>query len=291
MASWDGKSRGNLLGYKIFLFTIKVGGVPLAYTLLKFISFYFYLFAAAPRKVIMDFYTGALSMSEPQAKKATKRNFQLIGQSIIDKVAFLTGKDKKYTFAFDGHDILKQMEEDGKGGILISAHLGNWDIAGNMLKSTDLTVPVNVVMFENEVEAIKKHMDSQTGGNKFNVIPIGNDLSHIIRINAALSKGEFVCIHGDRFMGPMKTITLPFFGKDAKFPAGPFEMGAKFKAPVTFVFNLKKSDYEYQLSSTAPLRDEITSATDLATRYAAKLEQMTRDYPEQWFNYYDFYKQ
>lgn len=291
MASWDGKSKGTLLGYKIFLFTIKVGGVPLAYTLLKFISFYFYLFATAPRKAILEFYTGALSMPESDAKKTTKKNFRLIGQSIIDKVAFLQGKDKRYTFSFDGHDILKKMEEGGKGGILISAHLGNWDIAGNMLKSTDLNVPVNVVMFENEVEAIKKFMDSETGGNKFKVIPIGQDLSHIIRINAALSKGEFVCIHGDRFFGPMKTLTIPFFGRDAKFPAGPFEMGAKFKAPVTFVFNLKKSDYEYQLSATQPLRDEITSAKDLAERYVTKLEQMTKAYPEQWFNYYDFYKQ
>ncbi|MCB0760145.1 MAG: lysophospholipid acyltransferase family protein [Flavobacteriales bacterium] len=289
MASWDGKSRGSLLGYKIFVLTIKWGGVHLAYALLKIVSFYFFLFAKKPRKAIEDFYINALKMDSQLAKKTCRKNFRLIGQSIIDKVAFLSGKGDKYGFAFDGHDILVDLEKQGKGGILISGHVGNWDIAGNMLKSTDLTVPVNVVMFENEVQAIKKFMDQETGGNRFKVISIGNDLSHIIQINAALNKGEFVCIHGDRFVGKVKTMTVPFFGRDARFPAGPFEIAAKFKAPVTFVFNVKKSDFEYQLSATKPIREEITSAQDVVERYVDILEEKTRQYPEQWFNYYDFY--
>ena len=45
MSQWDGKSKGTVLGYKIFLFFIKTFGIGSAYLILHFVSLYYYLFA------------------------------------------------------------------------------------------------------------------------------------------------------------------------------------------------------------------------------------------------------
>ena len=61
MSRWSGKSKGTVLGYKIFLFFIKFFGVGAAYLLLRFVTFYYYLFAGVNRNAIVDFYTYTLN--------------------------------------------------------------------------------------------------------------------------------------------------------------------------------------------------------------------------------------
>ena len=131
---------------------------------------------------------------------------------------------------------------------MLSAHLGNWETAGNMLKNR-VSQKINVLMFDAEVEKIKQYLDASTGGSRFNIIPIKNDLSHIIRIKNVLENNEFVAMHADRYMPGSKTIQLDFLGKKANFPLGPFLLASKFEAPVTFVFAVKEKDYHYKLTA------------------------------------------
>ena len=45
MSSWQGKTRGGLLGYKIFVFLLRTSGLKAAYALLRFVAAYFVIFA------------------------------------------------------------------------------------------------------------------------------------------------------------------------------------------------------------------------------------------------------
>jgi len=125
MSSWSGKSKGTVLGYKIFLFFIKFFGVGAAYLLLRFVSFYYYLFAGVNRNAIVDFYTDTLNYTPRKAKKLTRQNFYIFGQTLVDRFAYLVGRGDRFTHSFDGENYLLEMNEMGKGGILLSAHLGN----------------------------------------------------------------------------------------------------------------------------------------------------------------------
>ena len=287
MSRWSGKSKGTVLGYKIFLFLIKTFGVAPAYLLLRFVTFYYYLFAGANRRAILTFYTDTLKYSLKAAKKLTKKNFFIFGQTLVDRHAYLVGKGNTFSHSFNGENYLLEMNEKGKGGILLSAHVGNWETAGNMLK-TRVTQKINVLMFDAEVEKIKQYLDSSTGGSRFNVIPIKNDLSHVIKIKNALDNNEFVAMHADRYMPDSKTLNLDFLGRKAKFPVGPFLLASKFEVPVTFVFAIKESNYHYGLTATKP-KFEKQSVEQIAKEYVLELENKVKLNPEQWFNYYNFF--
>ena len=288
MSQWDGKTRGSLIGYKIFLFFINFLGLGFAYLLLRVVTFYYYIFAAKPRKVLLDFYRNTLHFSHRQASKLIQRNFYIFGQTLVDRAAFLLGKDSAYSHTFENEQYLIDIRNAGKGGILLSAHLGNWETAGNLLKGR-ITPTINIVMLDAEVESIKKYMDLSTGGSRFKVIAIKNDLSHVISIRNALINNEFVAIHADRYLEGSKFIELDFLGKKAKFPLGPFVIASKFDAPVTFVFAAKDGNRSYHLSATPPLNSKM-KPEEIAQLYVQELEKKVKAYPEQWFNYFNFFQ-
>ncbi len=288
MSQWDGKTRGNLLGYQIFVVTIKLIGLPFAYFLLRFVSYYFYIFVREKRNIIVSFYRDHLNFSEKKAKQMTRKNFFVFGQTIIDRFAFLMGKSKRFTYAFNKEEYLMEIKNTGKGGVLLSGHVGNWEIAGNLLKSR-VTGTINVLMLSQEIEKIKAYLDKTTGGPQFNIIPIKDDLSHVIKIHKALKRNEFIAIHADRFMPGSKFIELEFLGSKAKFPLGPFTIASKFKVPVTFVFAVKESKWHYLLSSIPPIHEHL-SPEEIAKKFVEELEKKVTLHPEQWFNYFNFFK-
>jgi predicted LPLAT superfamily acyltransferase len=289
MSKWNGRSRGTVLGYKIFLFSIRGFGIKPAYFILRFVSFYFFLVARKNKNVLRKFYCDQLHIDKQKVSKLILKNFYVFGQTLIDRVAFLAGKENQYTHSFENEEILLAMEKAGKGGILLSAHVGNWETAGNLLKER-VSKTIHVVMLQAEEANIKNYLDDKTGGSRFSIIPIKDDLSHVVKIKNALDKNELIAMHADRYMEGAKFIELPFFGRQARFPLGPFLIASKFNAPVSFVFAIRHPAMHYALSATVPLAHE-KNAEQLAALYVEQLEKKVTENPEQWFNYYDFYAQ
>ncbi|MCF2505123.1 lysophospholipid acyltransferase family protein [Dyadobacter sp. CY107] len=287
MSRWDGKTKGSLVGYKIFLFFINTLGLDFAYRLLQLVTYYYYLFAKKQKRALLDFYQNILHFPVSEAKELARQNFYIFGQTLVDRAAFLLGKTEQFNHVFENEQYLVDIRDGGKGGILLSAHLGNWETAGNLLKGR-ITPTINIVMLDAEVESIKQFMDTSTGGSRFKVIAIKDDLSHIIAIRNALVNNEFIAIHSDRYLDGAKFIELDFFGRKAKFPYGPFVIASKFDAPVTFVFAAKDGKYSYHLSATLPITDKL-KPEEIAKLYVAELERKVKEYPEQWFNYFNFF--
>ena len=186
-------------------------GLPITYLILRFVTFYYYIFAAKNRIAISSFYLEALRIPKNKVNQLTRKNFYYFGQVLIDRFAFLIGKGDNYSYTFNNEQYLIDMNHSGKGGILLSGHVGNWETAGNLLKSR-ITSKVNVLMYDEEVQKIKKYTDATTGGSHFNVIPIKNDISHVIKVHQALKRNEFIAIHADRYMEGSKYIELDFLG-------------------------------------------------------------------------------
>ena len=114
-------------------------------------------------------------------------------------------------------------------------------------------------------------------------------MSHMFKIHEAARNHELICIHGDRFLLGAKTYEELFLGENAHFPAGPFVMAAKLGLPVSFVYGLKETTSKYHFYCTPPLASQ-SSATAVLKSYVEKLEEMVGLYPNQWFNFYPFWK-
>lgn len=292
MASWEGKSKGNKLGYSIFIGTLRYGGVLPAYILLRFVAAYYFLFSYSSSRPIFQYFHTKVGYGWWRSLWSVYRNYYVFGQVLIDKVIVMSGLPNKFTFEFEGEQYLREITAAGKGGIMLSAHLGNWEVAGHLF--TRLQTRINIVMFDGEHERIKKYLSSITGERNVNIIVIKDDLSHIYAINEALSNQELVCMHADRFLAGNKTVNATFMGHEASFPAGPFLLAATFRVPVSLVFAFKETNTHYHLYATPPheYHGRRRQGVELAVQdFVQELEGMVKKYPEQWFNYYDFWEQ
>jgi predicted LPLAT superfamily acyltransferase len=292
MASWQGKSKGTPLGYRIFVWVLKNFGVQPAYFLLRFVVLYYFFFSFKASRQVYHLYHRRLGYSRTSSLVKLYNNYYLLGQSIIDKVVLMSGIKNKFSFDFDGEENLRKIAGLKKGGILLSAHIGNWDVAGHLFKR--LETPVNIVLYDGEHEQIKEYLEGVTGKRAMKIILIKNDLSHIYAINDALSNNELVCMHADRFIEGNKTLTAGLLGEPAKFPMGPFVLAAKFKVPVSFVFALKESKLHYHFFASGIKEysnpDKKSVMQEMLNDYAGEMERKLKQYPEQWFNYYNFWQ-
>ena len=294
MANWKGQTRGGAAGYRFFIFILKFLGIRFTYFFLNFVVTYFVLFSTKSRKPIFFYFHSILGYNRLKSLHYVFKNNYKLGQVLIDKVALLAGFSDKFAFDFEGEEYIRKMAANG-GGLLIGAHLGNWEIAGQLLERID--TKVHILMLEAEHEKIKAMLDKVMTRKSMNIIPIKDDFSYLFLIKEALQRGEIVAMHGDRFMEGSKTVTKTFLGRKAKFPEGPFYLSVKYKKPVIFVSAVKETNSHYHFYATKPYYDTNSSLTKeariskLLDLYINELEKTLKSYPEQWFNYYYFWDQ
>jgi len=292
MSSWKGQSKGTPLGYRIFIFLIRYFGIQSAYFLLRFVSFYFSVFSVKDHQRF--YFQTILSQRKWKSFWSILKNNYVFGQVLIDKVAALSGNAKGFTYDFDGEEYLHQMKE---GGFLIGAHMGNWEIAGELLKRLD--IKVHILMYENEKANIKALLDNVQSEKTMNIITLSDDMSHIIAIKNAMDHNELVVIHGDRFTGNAPFIQSELMGHPAKFPYGPYYLIARFNKPVSFVFAFKETAKHYHFYATKAkkyprlksVQDRKEISAQILNDYIPHLEDKIKRYPHQWFNFYDFWEQ
>jgi len=293
MSSWEGKTRGGVLGYQIFIWTIRYAGISFAYFLLRFVVTYFVFNSREAYKATYFYFKTILSYGALKAFISIFRNYYIFGQILIDKLAMLAGFQHRFTFTFEGEEYLRRMDN---GGLLISAHLGNWEVAGNLLNR--LKKRIHIILFDAEHQRIKGYLKDVMKERDIHFIIIREDYNHLKEIEAALAHGDIIAITGDRFIEGNKTITLDFMGRKARFPVGPFNLAARFNVPVSYVFAVKekRSHYHfyatplYHIEFTRNLKKREAILQEAVTNYVRNFEEILRKYPLQWFNYYDFWE-
>ena len=294
MPYWQGKSKGSKGGYSIFVWTLKKLGVYPAYFLLIFVTLYYFLFSFKSSKAIFYYFNKRMGYNKISSIFKIYSNYFLFGQTLIDKVVIMSEIPNPFTFHFDGEENLKKIVEMGKGGILLSAHIGNWEAAGHLLKR--LGTRINIVMYDGEHKQIKEYLDSVTGGwsDHIKIIVIRDYISHIYEITEAFNNNELICMHADRFLEGNRTIPYNFLGKEALFPLGPFLLAAQFKVPVSFVFSMKESLSHYHFFASEILDYDIESKKNkiqkIITDFVDAMEKKVKAYPLQWYNYYNFWQ-
>jgi len=292
MSSWEGKTRGGVLGYRIFVWTLKYLDISFAYFLLYFVVTYFIFSSKKAFQSIYTYFNRVLGYNRVKSVWSVYRNYYLFGQVLLDKIAMLAGFQKKFTFDFEGEEYLRQMD---KGGLLISAHMGNWEIAGNLLKRLDKKI--HILLFDAEHQQIKNFMSEVLSNRNVHYIIIRDDFSHLLEIREALTDGDIIAMHGDRYLEGNKTVSVDLLGKAANFPTGPVNMAAKFGVPVSFVFAVKENRSHYHFYATPLQKIEYSSnlnkrninLRNAVETYVRALERILIKYPVQWFNYYDFW--
>ncbi len=194
-----------------------------------------------------------------------------------------------------GSEHLFALKREGRGGILIGAHLGSWDMPRQLAGGHGLTL--NVVMYTAHAERINHFFQSLDPTSRMRVLsPALDSVSTAFEIKACLDRGELVGIMGDRLpAGAGETpIVIDFLGLPMAFPLSPFRLACLLGVPAFLSLCLRKGDAHYEAivrplaeARKVPRHECDKAAAELARAWVRSLEQACLDHPYQWFNFYD----
>lgn len=285
---WDGKSRGTVFGFKVFIFFMKNFGINAAYALMHLPVPYFCLFTGKKALALYNYFRKRHRYNKFKSLVSIYKTYFVFGQTLIDKIAISAGLNKGYSYEFDGEELIHEVLKLKKGGILISAHMGNFELAQYFFKEQLTDAAISIVITDQDHQDIKDYLGQYLKRDLMQFIIVKDDFSHIFEINAALSENRIICIAGDRYLANTKYMEAELLGKTAKFPLGPFHLGSRLNVPVLFVYVMREPKMHYHLYARK-VEVKHRDAQDLLEKYTDNLEWIVKKYPLQWFNFYDFW--
>ena len=289
---WEGKSYGTPLGYKIFIFFFKYLGLRFAYLNLTYVVLFFVIKCRKERRAIWFYYRQILKYSVLKSSLKIYAHFFVFAQTIVDKVAIRYGFSHKFKYTFENAEEAIELMSKPQGAIFLGAHIGSWEVGSHIFSKYDKTM--NILMVDAEYQRIKNVIEKSGEDPGFKIIPINEDsIEAILRVKKALSDGEILGIQGDRYIDEKRKKEVDFLGRKADFPEGPFLMASKLKTPVVIYFAMReKMSYNFIFKYID--NKEGLSAKDyqekIFNEYLKLLEETVKRYPQQWFNFYSFWK-
>lgn len=227
--------------------------------------------------------------SKLHAAWSTYVNHCLFGQTVIDRFAMFAGKRFKVTVK--GYKDFSCLADKDEGFMMLSAHVGCYEIAGYTLVADKKRV--NALVYGSEKATVMNGRKEIFDHTNIRMIPVEHDMSHLFKINEALSNNEIVSMPADRVIGSHKVLEAMFIGKKAKLPMGPFSVATMRGMEVIAVNVFKTSAMGYTVYVSSLKYDKTVSRNtqmqQLADSYAKELEKRLEQYPQQWYNFYDFW--
>lgn len=191
-----------------------------------------------------------------------------------------------------GYSRILQGRDEGNGVLLLTAHLGNWEVGGLML--AEMKQPIHVVLVPDIFPAVERARRSLHARAGITEISVDRTLAPTLAVLRALKANGIVAMQGDRDFNNTG-IAVPFFGREAFFPRGPFLVAAATNAAVLPAFIIRTPDGRYRAVVEEPLavdrgRDREAALRENVRRYVAVLERYVSAHPEQWYCFYPFWE-
>jgi lauroyl/myristoyl acyltransferase len=183
----------------------------------------------------------------------------------------------------DGSDDLAGLS----GGVIsVTAHVGNWEMAGRLL-ATRSARPTHVVVTPDEAPELGRWVRRDGDGVRF--VPRAHPGVGLALLSA-LRRGEVVALQGDRAIGTRGDVFIPFFGRPAPFPIGPFVLARAAGVAVVPAFCLLDAGHRYTMRVAPPIKVDRGDEEAGVRAWVSLLEGIAREHPTQWFNFFDIWK-
>ena len=222
---------------------------------------------------------------------ATYVNHCMFGQVVIDRFSMFAGK--KFAVKIEGYETFRRLTGQADGFMILSSHIGCYEVAGYSLSSMDKRL--NALVFGGEKESVMAGRSEMLVRHNIRMIPVKPDMSHLFLVNEALSNHEIVSMPADRVVGSTKTVEIDFMGGKARLPLGPFAVTTMRKLDAVAVNVMKTGTKKYTVYVSALSYDKQAARRDqvrqLADSYVAELERQVRQYPGQWYNFFEFWNE
>jgi predicted LPLAT superfamily acyltransferase len=225
------------------------------------------------------------------------RHFGAFAEAILDKMLLWGGLFDFSRVRVHGAEPLLQMARQGRGALLVCAHLGNLDLCRALsLRTPDLKV--TVLVHTRHAQAFNNMLAKLDPRSQLNLMQVTEMTPAMaMQLSERVGRGEFVVIAGDRVpvADNPRVALASFMGQTAAFPVGPYVMASVLGCPLYAMFAARDGErYDMHFEPlretvTLPRRGREAALAELAGQYAARLEHHARRTPLEWFNFYDFW--
>ena len=164
----------------------------------------------------------------------------------------------------------------GKGAIILTGHLGNWELGAAFLALRGY--PLTVVALDHPSEAVANFFTKRRLTHQMKVVPLKDAVKESL---GTLKNNGLVAILGDRdYTGTGES--TGFFGRETRMPTGPMSLASRTGSPVVPAFAVRKGD-RYRIYFEPCLEVDRKNLRGNLSKWLRVLESYIREYPEQWF--------
>ena len=285
--------RGSLSGLRFLGACDRILGRPLTHLMLYPVTAYFYFTHARARQASRGFLS---AVGRKPSFSLSFAQFMQFSLSILDKVA-AWHDPKRFPLDFPQREMRAMAVAKGQGVLLLSAHLGNLELA-RALSTLIPGIKVNALVYTDNAQNINAMLEKTSEAYAARLIyvqEIGPGTTLMLR--EKIARGEVVVIVGDRtpVAEHSPTVRAPFLGRPAPFAIGPYVLAHVLECPVYLFFCIQQgAGYTICLEPFAerirlPRQERLAAAAAWAERYAARLGDYASRFPLQWYNFYDFW--
>ncbi|WP_417782178.1 glycosyltransferase family 2 protein [Terasakiella pusilla] len=219
------------------------------------------------------------------------------GRMALDKFSAWMGNVGLEDLIIPNEAIIDHMIEEKKGALIFASHLGNVEICRALSKRRS---NVKITVFAHTKHAVKFNelLSAYNPDALMDVVQV-DDMgpSTAVDLQERVERGEWVIIAADRtpVEGEKRLSDIVFLGKKAPFSEGPVILASLLKCPVYSMLCMKEGDkYRVLFEKISdqiklPRKNRKEAIAQEITAYATILERTCLDYPDQWYNFFDFW--
>ncbi len=262
-----------------------------AYWLAVFFSDIHHLFGKKDRKVVTENLKVIFPQKdEKEIAKIRIRVFRNFAKYLVDFFRFekIDSEYIKKNVQIKNLHYFDEALLKGKGAIVLTAHLGNWELGGAIFSIS--AYPLWAVALEHKDKRINSFFNNRRESRNLHVIAFGRAVRMCLKV---LRENKVLALVGDRDFSA-KGIVLDFFGKPAHFPEGPASLSLQTGAAIIPGFMLRNADDSYCLCFEKPIAfhscgDRDKDIHNLISLYIPIFERYIRKYPDQWYMFRRFW--
>jgi KDO2-lipid IV(A) lauroyltransferase len=249
-------------------------------------SFFFYLFLHNVRRAIianLEPVLGPCGFWEAQGR--ARRTLHRFAQCLGDRYERAANPGRFQVMA-EGQEHWARCTATGQGVILVTGHIGAWDMS-SQLAGSGLGRRIHVVR-EEEIDKASQEVVARllSEANDPNCVThfASDDPRLGLVLRDALRAGDVVALQADRPRGRSRTIEVNLFGRPLRLPAGPAVLARMSGAPLLPVFCFRERHHLYRIVFRPPIHVGQERSIAEATRaLGQEIEWAIREQPEQWF--------
>lgn len=254
-------------------------------------AFCFFFVAAPARKALLR----NLRLIHPRSWRMANyfrvaRVFANFGWSLVDAAGYRLSK-ARFRYEVEGARFMEQLTASKGGGIVLTAHMGNYNL-GAALFAERFHRGIRMVRAPEPDVLAAQHVDLALQESTAGAVTVGysdDGTSLAFDLLNALRAAEIISIQGDRVVGEVARAPVKFFGQEVLLPNGPFILSLTSETAIYPLFIVRTGYRKYRIIAREPIACARTGGTrdqviaEAIQRWAAVLEKIVRTYWPQWF--------